>query len=211
MFGRRRKDKAARLGAALAELDKLETAPEEAFEKMLEERPPPAAAGVDLAAVTAADASFDGYAFLAIARESYFQYREAEEKHAPEIAADLSTPEVDAELKQTIARDARDGRYHVLAGVEIMHAVITSAAVEGRVITLVVNLQLRAKDTYLNEHAERVEGDDVWDDWSENWTFVRDLDHDESHEDHAHALIPEANGGWDFAHKGWNVAEVARA
>src|SRR5256885_16723888 len=114
-WGKRR---AERIAAKFEELDRVEDRLEDAWSEMLAERPPATDAGVDLALVTAADPAFDAQAFLAVARESYFQMREAREQRNASIASGLCTPEVMAELQEALAADAPAARRHLLPGVE---------------------------------------------------------------------------------------------
>jgi predicted lipid-binding transport protein (Tim44 family) len=206
-WGKRR---AERIAAKFEELDRVEDRLEDAWSEMLAERPPATDAGVDLALVTAADPAFDAQAFLAVARESYFQMREAWEQRNASIASGLCTPEVRAELQAAVAADAAAARRHLLPGVEISTAVIKSATVSGREISLVVRIHLVGKEHYVDDAFNIVSGDDEYHTWDEDWTFVRDMAVDESAEDREHALLREEQGGWDFAHRGWNVASIAR-
>ncbi len=206
-YGKRR---AERIAAKFAELDRVEDRLDDAWGEMLAQRPPASAADVDLAPVTAADPAFDGQAFLAIARESYFQMREAWEQRTASNAAGLCTPEVMAELQAMVAADAAAQRRHLLPGIEISSAIITAATVQDRKISLQVRVHLVGKEHYVDDAFNIVSGDDEYHNWDEDWTFVRDMTVDESGEDHAHALLQEQQGGWDFAHRGWNVASIAR-
>ena len=206
-WGKRR---AERLAAKLEELDKLDDGLEDAWGEMLAERPPATEAGVDLGPVTAADPAFDAQGFLAVARDSYFQMREAWEQRNASMASGLCSAEVMAELQATIAADATAQRRHLLPGVEISTAVITSVTVADRKIALVVRMHLVGKEHYVDDAFDIVSGDDEYHDWDEDWTFVRDFAVDESGEDRQHALMHEEQGGWDFAHRGWNVTSIAR-
>jgi predicted lipid-binding transport protein (Tim44 family) len=206
-WGRRR---AERIAAKFAELDGIVDRLDDAWGTMLAERPPASEPGVDLALVTAADPAFDGQAFLAIARESYFKMREAWERRTGSIAAGLCTPAVMAELQETIAADAVAQRRHLLPGIEIRSAIITSARVSERKMSLVVRIDLIGKEYYVDDAFDIVDGDDEYHDWVEDWTFVRDSSIDERGTDRTHALLREEQGGWDFAHRGWTVASIAR-
>jgi predicted lipid-binding transport protein (Tim44 family) len=207
-WGKRR---AERIAAKFAELDRIEDRLDDAWGTMLAERPPASEAGVDLAPVVAADPAFDGQAFLAIARESYFKMREAWERRTASIAAGLCTPAVMAELQATIAADAMARRRHLLPGIEIRDAIITSARVSEHKMSLVVRLQLVGKEYYVDEAFDIVGGDEEYHDWDEDWTFVRDTSIDQRGTDRTHALMREEQGGWDFAHRGWNVASITRS
>jgi predicted lipid-binding transport protein (Tim44 family) len=207
-WGKRR---AERIAAKFAELDRIEDRLDDAWGTMLAERPPASEAGVDLAPVVAADPAFDGQAFLAIARESYFKMREAWERRTASIAAGLCTPAVMAELQATIAADAMARRRHLLPGIEIRDAIITSARVNEHKMSLVVRLQLVGKEYYVDEAFDIVGGDEEYHDWDEDWTFVRDTSIDQRGTDRTHALMREEQGGWDFAHRGWNVASITRS
>jgi predicted lipid-binding transport protein (Tim44 family) len=177
---------------------------------MLADRPPASEPGVDLAPVTAADPAFDGHAFLAIARESYFKMREAWERRTASMATGLCTGEVMAELQKTIAADAVAQRRHVLPGIEIRSATITSAAVTDCKMSLGVRMQLVGKEYYVDDAFALVDGDDEYHSWDEDWTFVRDMAIDGRGTDRTHALLREEQGGWDFAHHGWIAARITR-
>ncbi len=207
-WGKRR---AERIAAKFAELDRIEDRLDDAWGTMLAERPSASEAGVDLAPVVAADPAFDGQAFLAIARESYFKMRDAWERRTASIAAGLCTPAVMAELQATIAADAMARRRHLLPGIEIRGAIITSARVSEHKMSLVVRLQLVGKEYYVDEAFDIVGGDEEYHDWDEDWTFVRDTSIDQRGTDRTHALLREEQGGWDFAHRGWNVASITRS
>jgi predicted lipid-binding transport protein (Tim44 family) len=205
-----RKQRMEEIQQKLAELDAADDALVTAFEEMLKTRAPAEAPGVDISAVKAADPTFDDQAFLSIARESFFQMTEAREHHRASIAADLTDAKVAADLEATIAADAAAHKYHVLPGVEIQSAVITSAAVTDGKISIVVRMHLVGKEEDLDENANVVAIDEQYKQWDEEWTFTRDPNVDESAEDARHALLREEDGGWDFAHKGWNVTAIAR-
>jgi len=130
--------------------------------RIIAERPPAAAAGVDLAAIKQVDPGFDDQGFLGIAREIFY---DAARVHA---AAGPALPEP-----------------------EIRAAVITAASVsDGReVVTVRFTL---------------VDG-------AEDWTFQRDPAADTTATDEAHLLIPEADGGWLLAHRGWAATTTNRA
>ncbi len=115
-WGKRR---AERIAAKFAELDRIGDRLDDAWGAMLADRPPASAAGVDLAPVTAADPAFDGHAFLAIARESYFKMRDAWERRNASMAVGLCTPQMMAALQETVAADAAAQRRHLLPGIEI--------------------------------------------------------------------------------------------
>jgi predicted lipid-binding transport protein (Tim44 family) len=206
-WGKRR---AERIAAKFAELDRIADRLDDAWETMLAERPPASEAGVDLAPVRAVDPAFDGQAFLAIARESYFKMREAWERRTASIAAGLCTPAVMAELHETVAADAVAQRRHLLPGIEIRSAIITSARVDERTMSLNVRMQLVGKEYYVDDAFEIVDGDDEYHDWCEDWTFARDTSIDERGTDRTHALMREQQGGWGYAHRGWTVASIAR-
>jgi len=208
MFGRKRHGKD--LDGWLEELVRNEHRPEDAWAEMLAERPPAAADDVDLAPVLAAEPVFDGHAFLAIARESYFQMREAWEHRDARIARGLATRRVMAELEMIISDDLAARRRHLLPGIEIRSAVITSARVLGERITLTVRMRLTGREYYVDESYNLICGDDEYHDWDEDWTFEHVRGIDEPAEDREHALGSEADGRWDFAHRGWNVSGIAR-
>ncbi len=198
------------IAAKQAELDSTRKDLADAMQTMLAERPHTVADTVDIGVITANDAAFDDIAFATIARETYLTVREAWEQHNLQIADGCCTPEMLDEVRAAITEDAKASRIHVLPGIEIREAAITSAAVDGSRQTIVVRLALRGKDNFIDGTGAIVAGDDEYHDWSEDWTFVRDANEDATAEDRAKALIPEAAGGWDFAHQGWNVAAVTR-
>ena len=204
------KDRSKQLGEKLAELDALDERRVDAFEDMLEDRPAPAAAGVDLSPVSDAVPGFDGLQFLAVARETYGIMREAWEHHDASIAADLMGVQVAADLAEAIVDDRASHRIHLLPGVEIHEAQITSADVDGAVVRVVTRLDLISREYYANPDGSVRSGDTQYHCWREDWTFEKDTSVDESVEDRVHALLPEARGGWDFAHQGWNVTAIER-
>ncbi len=205
------KQRLAEVAQKLGELKDADDQLVTAFETMLKERGPATAPGVDLSDVTSADPSFDGQAFLAIARESYFQMTEAREHRNAAIAADLTDANVAADLQHTIDGDAAAHHHHLLAGVEIQTATITSATVTDGVISIVVRMHLVGKEQDLDDANNVVAGDDTYHHWDEDWTFSRNPKVDESAEDRKHARLREEDGGWNFEHKGWNVTAVKRA
>jgi predicted lipid-binding transport protein (Tim44 family) len=206
-WGKRR---AERIAAKFAELDRISDRLDDAWGTMLADRPPASDAGVDLTPVTAADAAFDGHAFLAIARESYFKMRDAWERRTASIAAGLCNAAVMAELQETIAADAVAQRRHLLPGIEIRSAIITRATVSEHKMCLVVRMHLVGKEYYVDDAFDIVDGDDEYHNWDEDWTFVRDTSIDGRGADRTHALLREEQGGWGFAHRGWTVASIAR-
>ncbi len=207
-WGKRR---AERIAAKFSELDRIADRLDDAWGTMLADRPSAHAAGVDLAPVTAADPAFDGHAFLAIARETYFKMREAWERRTASMATGLCTGEVMAELQKTIAADALAQRRHLLPGIEICSAIITNAAVSERTMSLVVRMHLVGKEYYVDEAFDIVDGDNEYHNWDEDWTFVRDMSVDVSGTDRTHALLREDQGGWGYAHRGWTVASIERS
>ena len=206
-LGKRKRDA---LEKDLEELDRTNDDLLDAFDDMLAYRAPAQDASVELSAITAKLPSFDGLAFLAVARETYLRMREAWEHRDSSTADGLATPEVMADLQKTIAADIAAGRRHLLPGVEIRSAAITEAKLDANVATLVVRLHITSREHYVGSDGRIVIGDDSYYDWDEDWTFTRDLASDESAEDRQHALLPEDRGGWDFAHQGWNVSAIAR-
>jgi hypothetical protein len=114
------------------------------------------------------------------------------------------------DLRVAISQDSAAHRVHLLPGIEIHSATIESAAVAGTTITIVVRLHLIGKNYYADPAGTIVVGDDEYHQWDEDWSFVKDTKADESAEDRAHALLPEHQGGWDFAHLGWNSTKIER-
>jgi predicted lipid-binding transport protein (Tim44 family) len=209
MFGRKRRGKD--LDGWLEELDRNESRFDDAWAAMLADRPPAAASGVDLNGVLAGDPAFDGHAFLAIARESYFGMREAWEKRDARMARGLCTRPIMTELEVAISNDLAAGRKHLLPGIEINSAVITNASASDSKLTVIVRMHLIGKEHYVDETTfALVAGDDEYHDWDEEWTFEKVPGIDDPVEDREHALLREAEGGWDYAHRGWNVAGIER-
>jgi predicted lipid-binding transport protein (Tim44 family) len=209
MFGRKRRGKD--LEGWLEELDRNEDRFEAAWADMLADRSPATTTNVDMTLILAQDPGFDGHAFLAIARESYFQMREAWEQRDARIARGVATRPIMTELEVAISDDVAAGRKHLLPGVEINSAVITSASVEFGKLHVIVRMHLIGKEHYVDETTHAiVEGDDEYHHWDEEWTFEHVQGVDDPAEDREHALLPEARGGWDFAHRGWNVAGIKR-
>jgi predicted lipid-binding transport protein (Tim44 family) len=177
------------------------------LEQFIENVPAPEAAGVDMASVKAADPTFDDREFIAAARESFMHIRDARTSDDERLAEGLLSTQLLSEVKNAIDGDVASHRHHLLPGLEIQSAAITTAQVVQGKLVIIVRFHLWA----MTEGAAPVNGIDQGSSWDENWTFWRDPTIDAGATDHEHALRREVEGGWLFAHKGWIVTSITRA
>jgi predicted lipid-binding transport protein (Tim44 family) len=176
----------------------------------LNDRPPAEAAGVDVKAFTAVDPSFDDKAFIAIARESFNHIREARSEENAKTAAGTMSDQLKSELQNAIEGDVASHRHHLLPGLSIMAAEITSATVTDGKMTAVVHFKITSQEMDRDEKFNMIAGSTDWQSWDEMWTFWRDPSVDTSASDEDHILSREQEGGWMFAHKGWIVTKIER-
>jgi predicted lipid-binding transport protein (Tim44 family) len=176
-------------------------------QNFIENVPAPEAAGVDMAAVKQTDPTFDDRQFIAAARESFMHIRAARTSDDEQLAEGLLSPQLLTEVKTAIDGDVASHQHHLLPGLEIQSAAITTAQVVDGKLQVIVRFHLWA----MNPSEAPVNGIDQGDSWDEDWTFWRDPTVDASTTDHEHALRREVEGGWLFAHKGWIVTSISRA
>jgi predicted lipid-binding transport protein (Tim44 family) len=179
----------------------------DAEDSMLKNRPPAEATGVDISAINALDPSFDDQQFLEVARECFYNIREARTSDNP-LLADLElSPELMTELRDVIQGDVTSHRHHLLPGLEIRTAVIRSVDVTAAKFTIVVRFHLESEEVDRDAKGEVVAGDFNEREWDEDWTFWRDPTVDSGSIDRQHTLTP---GGWMCEHRGWVVTSIER-
>lgn len=201
------------MSTLLDELDAEETADRrmlDAFQQAVDARAPAEAAGVDTAAIKAADAGFDDRQFLDAAREALELVRKARSEHTPGFADRLLAPALAGELAAAVSGDTASHRFHLFPELEITGAALTSARVAGGTPTIVVRFHLRGEELERDVTLRAVAGDESDHEWDEDWTFERHPQPDTGTVDEQHALLPTAEGGWMFAHRGWVVSAIQR-
>jgi predicted lipid-binding transport protein (Tim44 family) len=187
---------------AEAAADKKMLATEEA---LIANRPSAEADGVDISAITAADPTFADQGFLTIARETFDRVREARGVDNPRFADAQLSPQLTTELKQVIQCD-----HHLLPGLEIQSALITSTNVAEGKLTIVVRFHLWSEEIDRDDEGHVVAGDTSAREWDEDWTFWRDPSDDSAAVDQALTDEPIDAGGWMVAHQGWIVTAIDR-
>jgi predicted lipid-binding transport protein (Tim44 family) len=189
------------------DIDALNKTEKEMFDKVdasYADRKPATVDGLDLSAVEAADPTFDEQQFLVIVRESFELVRQARTLEHEQFDDGLLSPQLAQEVKEAIAGDVASHRHHLLPGLEIRSAVITSGQVTAGKLTVVARLHLWVGST------APTEGVEAGTEWDEDWTFWRDPTIDASATDRDHATRREADGAWMFAHNGWIVTSITR-
>jgi predicted lipid-binding transport protein (Tim44 family) len=150
-------------------------------EELLQNRPAAEAAGVDLAAVKAADPDFDGQDFLTIVRETFERVRHARSQDDLERTDAALSPELEAQLKTVVAGDVASHRHHLLPGLEIRSAQIQSTEVVDGKIQIAVGLHLRSEEVDLDDEGKVVAGDYTAelhrDDLIHDWELARREQH----------------------------------
>jgi len=200
----RAKNEADRVVQDIDDLNKTEKAMFDKIDDAYADRAAPTAPGVDTSAVKAADPIFDEAAFIVIVRETFELVRRARTLEHEQFDDGLLSPQLAQEVKQAIAGDVASHRHHLLPGLEIRSAVITSAQVVDGKLNVVARLHLWVGS---NAPTDAVEKGNEWD---EDWTFWRDPTIDGSASDRDHATRREAEGAWMFAHNGWIVTSIQR-
>jgi len=181
------------------------------FADSLANRPTAAADDVDLSAIKALDAAFDGQEFLTIARDCFYHVRQARTTRNPNLDDAILSPQLEKELDDVIAGDVAAHRHHLLPGLEIRTIVITSAAVTDGTLTLTTRLHLVGEEAERDDSFKLVSGSEQAHEWDEDWTFWRDPSVDSSATDRQRTEMRQSQGGWFIAHKGWMVTAIERA
>lgn len=173
-------------------------------------RPAPEAAGVDLAAVTAADPGFDDQRFLSASRETVQLVRKARAVRDARFAEGLLSAPLAAELSSAVAADDASGRHHVEPALEIASCAITAASVENGVPTVTVRFHLTGEELDRDTAMRVIAGSTAETAWDEEWTFQRTAADGSDAVDEDHALRTDDQGGWMMPHRGWVATAIQR-
>lgn len=174
------------------------------------ERPSAEANGVDIAAVKAADPSFDDRQFLGSCREALELVRKARAVRDPRFADSLLSPQLAAELSAAVASDEASNRHHVEPELEIASCAIASASVTDGVPTVVVRFHLTGEELDRDTSMRVVAGTAAETEWDEDWTFARTAADGCDAVDEDHATRTDDQGGWMLPHRGWVAAAIQR-
>ena len=173
-------------------------------------RPVAEAGGVDIAAVKAADPSFDDQQFLGSCRETLELVRKSRAVRDPRFADSLLSPQLAAELSAAVASDDASNRHHVEPELEIASCAITAASVENGVPTVVVRFHLTGEELDRDTSMRVVAGSDAETQWDEDWTFARTAADGCDAVDEDHETRTDEQGGWMLPHRGWVATAIQR-
>jgi predicted lipid-binding transport protein (Tim44 family) len=193
-----------KLNAVLKDMDQ-EAAEDKVMLAEFEKLPDAEAPGVSVQPLNDADRSFSDHEVVSVARDCCLILQRARVYEQPDLGEAELSPDLEAQLREAIGRDAATHRHHLTPGLEIDDARIESAnLVDGQEV-VTVRLWLRGEQMVRDDAtAQVVEGSEQDMTWQEDWTLTRDPRQDTSRTDDKLT----ASGQWFVAHKGWIVTQI---
>jgi hypothetical protein len=194
-----------KLNAVLKDMD-VEAADDKAMLAEFEKLPDAETPGVSVQPLSDADKTFSDHEVVAVARDCCLILQRARVYEQPDLGEAELSPDLEAQLREAIGRDAATHRWHLTPGLEIDDARIESASLVDGKEAVTVRLWLRGEQLVRDDASlEVVEGSEEDMQWQEDWTLTRDpRQGDTTPTDDALT----ASGQWFVAHKGWVVTKI---
>lgn len=193
-----------KLNAVLKDMDQ-ETADDKAMLAEFEKLPDAEAPGVSVQPLNDADKTFSDHEVVSVARDCCLILQRARVYEQPDLGEAELSPDLEAQLREAIDRDAATHHRHLTPGLEIDDARIERAELVDGNEVVTVRLWLRGEQMVRDDATLKVvEGSEQDMTWQEDWTLTRDPRQDTSRTDDQLT----ASGQWFVAHKGWVVTKI---